>query len=458
MTEKRKCGKSLAKNRGVWYTCAMVDWKGYENKKICVAVSGGGDSVALLHYLKTAQKTHGYLLSAVHCEHGIRGEESLADMRFTQALCASWDIPLRIFQGDCKKKANEEKVSLETAARRFRYACFEELLGIGEADYIATAHHQDDEAETVLFRLARGSGLSGAAAMRAENGRYLRPFLHRSKTEILQYLEENGLSFCEDSTNLETDATRNKLRLTVLPLLEEAVPGAAGNLARFASLAAEDDALLQRLSAPLLEEGAEPLVRFSPEKPLFTRACLMAMKGVGLCKDYTATHLQALFDLQSLERGAVITLPQGVRVKREEKGVRFYLQQEEKTASLAAEKPLNENGYDGGRCAVNIAFAPPAEGNGYAILRADWEKIPARACFRFRREGDFIQSFGGGKKSLKKFFNEKKIPVEERGSLPLIAMGDGEVFAVCGVEISQKIAVDEKTKRVVYITVRRKES
>ncbi len=435
-----------------------MDCRRFENKKICVAVSGGADSVALLHYLKNGETERGYFLSAIHCEHGIRGEESLADMQFVQALCKEWGISLKVVREDCPARARMEKTSLETAARNFRYEQFDSLLRSGEADYIATAHHRGDLAETVLFRLCRGSALTGAAAIKAENGGYLRPFLAWSKEEILAYVSQNGLVFREDSTNLQTDATRNKLRLEILPKLEEVIPKAAENLARFALLAKEDDELLYRLAGALLIKEEGVVVKFSAEKPLFTRACLIALKELGLEKDYTSAHLAALFSLQGLERGATIVLPRNYRAKKGEKGILFYLEEGEAPIPKNDEAPFALTGYDGGRYEVNLDLTPPKEGYGGRVLRVDAEKIPATAKFRFRREGDYIYRFGGGKKSLKKFFNEEKIPPRERAYLPLIAEACGEVYAVCGVEISDKVAVDERTKSTIYISIRKKEN
>ena len=172
--------------------------KKYRGNKICVAVSGGSDSVALLHYLNALKKENGYSLSAVHCEHGIRGADSLADMQFVKSLCEEWGVELYVFQEDCPARAKREKESLETAARNFRYQSFRTLIREGKADFIATAHHKNDEAETVLFRLARGTSLGGMSAMKEENGYLLRPFLKWSKKDIHAYIQEHGLSFCED--------------------------------------------------------------------------------------------------------------------------------------------------------------------------------------------------------------------------------------------------------------------
>ena len=129
----------------------MLGLEKYANKRICVAFSGGADSTALLHYLTARQKQFGYTISAVHCEHGIRGEESLLDKAFVEAVCARWEIPLFSFSEDCPARAKREKESLETAARRFRYECFSSLVAENKTDYIATAHHLDDEAETVFI-------------------------------------------------------------------------------------------------------------------------------------------------------------------------------------------------------------------------------------------------------------------------------------------------------------------
>ncbi len=429
--------------------------KGFENKIICVAVSGGADSVALLHACKACQNEGGYSLVAAHCEHGIRGEESLADMRFVEGLCRAWGIPLYTFQEDCIERSKREKVSLETAARAFRYESFLRLVAEGKADYIATAHHQGDEAETVLFRLCRGASLTGAAAMRARSGVFLRPFLGRSKREILEYIQENGLEYREDSTNFQTQATRNKLRLEVLPLLENAIPEASKNLANFAALAAEDDALLYELSEKLLrrtDAGIE--VAFCDKKPLFTRACLTALKALGVGRDYTSAHLNALFFLQGLERGARVALPQNVGAEKREDGVWFCVKTAETPLALAEEQSCEIETFEGGMYAAKFSPCPPTDAlEGWKVLTLDREKLPQTAVFRFRKEGDTIRTFGGVTKSLKKLFNEKKIPVKARAGLPLLAEKEsGRVYAVCGVEISETVKVDEGgTPTYVYL-------
>lgn len=439
----------------------------FSGKRLCVAISGGVDSTALLHYLKNLEKEKGFLLSAVHCEHGIRGEESLRDAEFVRALCEEWKIPLFVFSEDCVRKAKMEKTSLETSARNFRYDRFLSLIQSGEADYIATAHHQADEAETVLFRLARGTSLSGVKGMEERRDWLLRPFLSWTKEQIVSYAQEHGLSYCVDSTNLQTDATRNKLRLKVLPALCEAVDGAIANLARFASFASEDDALLYEQSQALLSEAnGKILVAFSDKKPLFRRACLTAIKKLGVEKDYTSTHLENLVELQNKQLGALAHLPKGVVAQKMREGVLFFQKKDEEILPLpSAQKKFDTAGFDGGKYVVSVSKLPISGTlsepvfermpNG-ATLRIDEKKLPKDSVFRFRREGDEIASFGG-RKSLKKFFNEKKIPPKERAFLPLIASATGTtVYVVCGVEIAETLKITEETKNVLYITTQKK--
>ena len=439
----------------------MKKFDGLFGKRVCVAISGGVDSTALLHYLKEKEKEVGFSLSAVHCEHGIRGEESLLDQAFVQELCKKWDVPLFVFSENCPKRAKREKISLETAAREFRLESFLSLVKENKVDFIATAHHALDEAETVLFRLARGTSLAGVKGMEERSGYLLRPFLDWTKEEILSYAKENHLSYCTDSTNLEADATRNKLRLNVFPALEEAIRGASVNLARFARYAAEDDKLLYEQSKALLclTPAEKTFVKFSEQKPLFRRACLMAMKELGIEKDYTSAHLESVFSLQTSERGAKICLPKSVIAQKVEGGIEFFLQSDEELLPPApqTEKPFSLSGFDVGRYAVNVSLTP-AEIGKEKILRVDKDKIPENAVFRFRKDGDVIKSFGGSK-SLKKFFNEKKIPVKERAFLPLIAKKDSsEVLVVCGVEISERVKITKETQSVLYITLQKKEN
>ena len=439
----------------VCYTYGMKLSSSVQGKRICVALSGGADSVALLHKLLCARDTYAFTLTAAHCEHGIRGADSLADMAFVQALCAQWEIPLFLFSEDCVAAAKEKSVSLETAGREFRYRAFQSLLDEDKTDFVALAHHADDEAETVLFRLARGSSLTGAGAMREENGKFLRPMLDESKAEILAYVENHGLAYCDDKTNRERIATRNILRLDVLPALENAVAGAKTNLARFASLAREDDELLARLATPLCAE-VEPLddgdtgvrVRFSPERALLRRACLAAMKKVGIVCDYTYAVIDGTASLFDKQTGAKISLPNGFYAVRAYDEIAFHREREQ--GVQPTEIAYREGRFAWGRYEITVSETPTGT---IGELQFDGSQIPQGAVFRGRETGDTFRKFGGGEKPLKKFLIDKKIPSALR-DMPVLAIGK-EILCVCGVEIAERMKVTNETKKIRYVSVKR---
>lgn len=453
----------LAKLRRVWYTVSMMDWSGFSGRRVCAAVSGGIDSMSLLHMLKGEAEKSGFFLSAVNCEHGIRGEESLADTRFVADVCREWGIPLRLFSADCPAEAAREKISLETAARNFRYRSFSSLLESGEADFVATAHHLGDEAETILFRLCRGTSLTGARGMEERNGQFLRPLLSFTRAQIAAYAAENGVPFREDSSNRDLRFTRNKLRLEVLPKLEEAIPGAAENLVSFARLAAEDDDFLYALAAELVFR-AEPeaagdtgmRVRFSPRAPLFRRACLSVLKGLGVERDYTSRHLDGIFSLLKSQAGSRVCLPRGIVAVRGYDSVAFFLETGEK-ADADWREPFRKGRIDAGRYEIIVSEkAEEGEGVFGRVLSFDGAAVSAGAVFRFRREGDRFEKFGGGNRSLKRYFIDKKIPRAMRGELPVLAGEDGNVYVVCGVEIADRLRVNADTVCPLYLTIRKK--
>lgn len=465
----------LAKKRKMCYTedvlSEKTDFRKFKGKRICVACSGGADSLCLLHYLKSRESVDGFSLSAVHCEHGIRGAESKADAAFVENFCKERGIPLFTFSDDCVARAAREKISLETAARKFRYECFDSLLAEGKADVVATAHHKDDDAETVLFHLLRGASLTGAGGMREARNGYIRPFLNVSKQEIYGYAKEHGLDFCTDATNFATDASRNRLRLEAMPLLESIVPKSADNLVRFAKIAQKDDALLYGLAEKLVEkktgfEGAEAqaIVKFA-EQPLFYRACVLAMKHLGLEQDYSYAHLSALEKLffdSAGQTGKFVCLPHGIRARRRYDELVFYREGEsfERKGGASGERfRCGEFDFSDSeilvtkeKCEAEI-FSKTSV--GHKILRADARELEG-SVLRGWKTGDVFAKFGGGTKTLKKYLTDRKIPAAERESVALFCKGS-EVLLIVGTEISKKVRVEEDAKDCVYIAVRKKD-
>ena len=196
------------------------------DSKILVALSGGADSVALLRILHTA----GYHCEAAHCNFHLRGEESNRDESFVRQLCLKYNIRLHTADFNTTQYAAEKHISIEMAARELRYNWFEEIKNKYRADVIAVAHHQDDSIETMLLNLIRGTGITGLLGIRPRNGAIVRPLLCVNRKEIIQYLQNIEQDYVTDSTNLEDEYTRNKIRLNLLPLMEEINPSVKNSL------------------------------------------------------------------------------------------------------------------------------------------------------------------------------------------------------------------------------------
>lgn len=411
----------------------------YRGKRVAIAVSGGADSVCLLQIFYEFGGAYDIALSAITCEHGIRGEASLDDLGFVKSFCAERDIPLFVFSADVPNRARLSGRGLEEEGRVFRYECFSKILKEGKADFVATAHHRDDLAETVLFRLARGTSLSGIAAIREREG-IIRPFLNVSREEILAFLEERKIPFVTDETNADGKFSRNAIRKNVLPALEEIVHGAAEHIADFARRAGEDDGFLQSLAERSVKrEGNEIFVPADLPRPLFFRAAVSAIAALG-GSNYGEGVLCEIGKLQHLQSGRKVCFS-GIEAVREQDDIVFFRPR----GCFFGELPFSAGIFETGsyRITVSEEEIPDA-------LYADFCKIPEGCVIRTRREGDRFTPFGGKEKPLKKFLTDKKISARKSAQLPLVAKGN-TVYAVFDAEISDSVKVTEDTKRRIYL-------
>ena len=452
----------------------------YRGFSLAVAVSGGRDSVALLHYLhKNAEEAH-ISLSALTCCHGIRPSAE-ADAAFVEELCKAWGVPLTVFRADVPARAKQSGRNLEEEGRMFRRECYQTMLD-GGADAVLTAHHRDDYAETVLFRLARGTSLQGLDVFPAQKG-LLRPLLGVTRARIDEYIQENALAFREDETNADVALSRNRIRHEVLPALERAVPGAKENLVRFAERAVRDDAFLQELALREVRGEGEKRVFVSLPEPVFFRACLAAMKALGLTRDYTESNLQELKKLAAAQAGRFTRLPCGITVYREGADLVFLPQEEgAEEAHKARELPfflgrkeafggvLEVGEGDFGAGGQTKTTGEPTKTTGEPpflrgeppelpkacgrVLKVDLAAVPEGAVWRTRREGDTFLPCNGHQKSLKKFLTERKIPARVGRELPVLAEGS-EVLCIAGVELSERIKRTQKTVRAGLIAFTR---
>lgn len=228
--------------------------------RVCVAVSGGADSTALLLVLSEQSAALGIGLSAAHLHHGIRGEEADGDLLFLQELCTRFGIPFHVEHADVPAAAKAAAEGLEEAARNARLRMFDQLLASGTATTVATAHTEDDQAETVLMKLIRGAwteGLGGIApVLERRSGRVVRPLLGATRQQVVAFLKQREVAWREDSTNQSLAYTRNRVRLQLMPLLREFNPSVTATLSATAQFAREEDARWQPEIARLLGQLA----------------------------------------------------------------------------------------------------------------------------------------------------------------------------------------------------------
>lgn len=451
--------------------------------------------MALLHYLFLHAAEYGISLSALNCDHGIRGEASAQDSEFVREWCSSRNIPLLFFKAGEFFKKSEEIARLwrlkcyiyatitqpqkDAPFDRFsdtQIAVFPQGAVWQGADAVATAHHLNDNAETVLFHLARGASLSGLTGIAdieidgVSGGKWseIRPLIGCTREEIDEYVKENAVPYVTDESNFSDDYTRNKIRHNVLPALEAAVPGAAKAIYRFSRLAAEDEDYFNR-QIEKLKVNTPPYGRsilFCEEKALFRRAAIdVIAKGYGR-KDYTADMAERLYRLQFAETGKKFSFL-GLTAFREEGKITIvcdeFLAWERDGMPFETVRRQDADHYCGQYLSVSYEGELEEDlsllrrtremGGEYAeripqklkVLRFDLGAVPDGAAVRFMRAGDKFRKFGGGTKSLGDYFTDIKMPVRLRGRIPLIVEGEHRVLAVCGVEISEEIKVTERT-------------
>lgn len=410
---------------------------------VAVALSGGKDSVCLLDLLLESSARFSLTIKAINVEHGIRGQTSVSDSEFCKRLCKKLNVPLKSYSVNAPAFVEECGISEETAARQLRYQCFDDALSCGFCDVIATAHHRSDSVETVLFNLFRGTSAKGACgiAKRADDGKIIRPLLNAKREQIDEYAKKRNLEFVQDETNFCNEYSRNFIRNRIIPTIEERFPAATDKIADFSSVLREEDDYLDKIALTLVRKNQ---VLFCEDDVPFKRACLIVMKECGFKVDYESVHLHALCNLRNCECGKSVDLKNGLTAKKTHDGIIF----EKKTKESAPDEiPFSLGKHDFGKYELTFEKADEKE---EGFLCFDLDKLPENAVIRTRREGDKITAFGGKNKKLKKYLNDKKIEARLSALFPLIASND-EIFAVCPIDISEKIKTDDNTVRTIKI-------
>lgn len=404
----------------------------------------------LLHFLNENRKKLGIELCVAHFEHGIRGEESIRDASFVKALCGKLDIPLCMESNNTPEYAKAHGIGMEEAARELRYEFLQRAAAEMYCDVIATAHNADDNAETVIFNLTRGSGAKGLRGIPRQRGNIIRPILDVSRTEIEAWLQDRSIEYIIDSTNLSDDYSRNLIRHQVIPVLKKINPGFCEAVGRAAGLLAQDEDCLELIAHEFISENlrdeslkCEALLA---QHPAVASRVLRALCPQGLSEG----HVKALMELAAGEGLGHCDVP-GLQITREQGRLWFRasgkLSIDPEEIVLGTPLFLPEAGLK--------IFAEEKIYNGevhdlFKTYFIKCESICGKLILSSRMPGDKIRPQGRNcTKSLKSIFVEKKMTQRQRGICPVIRDDKG-VLILMGHAVDERCR-PEKGDRVICI-------
>ena len=445
-----------------------------EKKSVLIALSGGADSTSLLHNLVSERERCGFDLYAAHVNHNIRldsyGNEAIRDEQFCRDLCASLGVELFVLNADVPRIAKESGESIEGAARRVRYGFFKEIMKEKGISILVTAHNASDNFETQLFNLCRGSSISGIAGIPQKRpldgvGVVVRPILSGTKAEILDFCEKNKIEFVTDSTNLETDVTRNKIRSLISPAIEELFPSAHRASSRLSTVASEVDEYMSLEAERFIGENARciqnkmiiSLKDFDRLHIALKREVIFTVaREFGLGLEFT--HIQSVIELcKKANPHTRVDLPCSLECSIEDGCVIFAVSHKTEKTTNGFEIPFDGSLAVIGDYAV-ISDDEPKKLDGYALLteatlNGDRIKdgiLEGRAMLKSKSEGDRILD-GGNNKKIKKLMCDKKIPLSERTRIPMLSL-DGEIIYVpmCAISDVAKTFGESNTKIFIY--------
>ncbi len=434
--------------------------------KIVVGISGGADSICLVHILLALKDELKIKIYGVHINHGIRKETAKRDEEYVREFCGKYKIPFFCFERDIPKISKQEKLSEEEAGRKIRYQCFREVLEKLDANKIAVAHHQNDQAETLVLHLCRGSGMEGLAGIRPKRDDIIRPLLFVTRGEIEQYLSENEIFYQEDETNQDIIYARNKVRHEILPGLEQINPRTVEHMARACEIMQETVDFLQRTVKNEFERLVEKeedkrsiLIESLRDADLFLQKQLIKNMIEDMAKakkDISSVHIMSALSLIEKEVGKKITLPYHLEALREYEKIVIQTRKNERIVKKEEEYLLKE----GEQSFPEVGFQFFIEKRAYfgeEISKKtytkyfDYAKIKSNVVLRHRRAGDYlIINTRGEKKSLKRLLIDEKIPRQDRDNILLLADGSHIIWIV-GNRISEYYKVTDTTREILLI-------
>lgn len=415
--------------------------------KVIVALSGGADSVALLHSFNSVKELYNVTLYACHLNHMIRGEEAERDEQFVRDLCANMGVELFCKSVDVPEIAKEKKQSLELTGRNARYDFFEEL-SLSLNAKVATAHTASDNVETVLYNLTRGTSLSGLTGIHPLREYIIRPLIFCTREEVERYCEENLLSFVTDSTNLTDDYTRNNIRHNVVPVLKGVNPDVSIAVSRMCDTLTDIKIYLDKISSKEIkncetEFGYDTRKLLSLDKAVLTNSLCMLCKN---CEaDVSHRHIELI--VKALENGGSVDLGNQKRAVCKQGVLRII------DSLNSNEEPENEIEFLNSGFAKYISKEELKNINKKLLNNCiNCDIITDSTVLRTRKEGDMFTLSGRNvTKSLKKLFNELKIPAEKRSKLKLVANGN-TVLWIEGIGVSKQGLADKDVAGAYLVT------
>lgn len=437
--------------------------------RVIAGVSGGADSICLLYMLMEFQKEIPFALSVVHINHELREEEAAKDAKFVEQICRGYNIPCKVFSYNVADIAQDEKLSIEESGRKVRYQAFEKFAAQWGGTKIALAHHKNDVAETMLHNLVRGSALTGLCSVHPIRNPYIRPLLCMNRAEIEQYLKDRHILWRTDSSNQDVYYTRNKIRHRVVDyLVREINPKAVEHMADTAEdlLAAEEYLCQEALRAKAAHGKQKGDViwlswTLTEEAPIIRRYVLRSCfeQIAGSRKNLSRNHLQEMDKLFCKPVGKSICLPLGVIVSRVYQGIVIATTKEAgvvQAQAIAAPVPIPGE-YRGKGFTIKCQVFPKNE-NRIPEKRYtkwfDYDKIRGNLLIRTRKPGDFlVVNQSGGKKKLKDYFIDTKVPQEERDDV-LLLTADSEIIWIIGMRISEKYKIDKNTEQILSVQIK----
>jgi tRNA(Ile)-lysidine synthase len=423
-----------------------------EGDIVGVAVSGGVDSLSLLHFLNVNKEIYSIEVVAINIDHQMR-ENSNKDSLFVKKFCKENNIKFNKFKVNALEIAKEGKLTKEEGARVARYGVFDSLIKKNIVNKICLGHHISDQAETVLLNLFRGTGLNGARGMELVRDSYIRPMLLTKKIEILNYAKKNNLKHVTDESNSENEFSRNYLRNVVMPLINARFKGAEKNLANFSSVVKQDDDYIKKMmniDAIIKEDYLVkiPVSYFLYPEPIVSRMLLYCFTYLGVQKDIEKKHLKIIKNMvRDAVNGIKINLPNKINVHKEYDYITIIAKSKKYSFESRRLKSGTFTISNFGKISIKRTYNVDSAAKDHVV---DVKKVPAKAIWRKRKDGDVFTKFGGGTKKLNEYLIDKKVPNRLRDAIPVLAL-DKEVYIVAGYDISEKVKIDPNSKSAYII-------